>query len=69
METGWGGTDITPGYSPSVECLKQHWEDPIGSGGMYENVTNAFRRNMETAETCPDYVLAESIVRGLAKRK
>ncbi len=40
-----GYSDLTPGYSPNLECLKRHWS--LGDDDMQERIFDA--------ETCADY--------------
>ena len=56
FDSGWGGTDVTPGDPAELECNKGHWN----LNGMYLGV-NEYRRCMLTAQKCPDYQLAEGL--------
>jgi hypothetical protein len=57
-DTGWTGTEDTPGDAASFSCAKGHWElsaETAGVGGMYADRTPKFRETFEKAETCPDF--------------
>jgi len=57
FDSGWGGTDVTPGNPLDIGCRKDIWK--VDSYCReYE-----FRSLMQTAKTCPHYevVPCESI--------
>ena len=51
MDTGWGGSDVTPGDPPEMECMKEHWN----LNGRWEDADN-LRKCMRKAEDCKDYI-------------
>ena len=63
FDSGWVGTEVTPGEAAVAECLKGHWEGPWGPMGMYENQDDLLAKT-HRAETCPDYEVSD-----LAKSK
>jgi hypothetical protein len=44
-----GYSELTPGYSASIECLKDHWNM------SNRDDTSTYREHIIKAETCPDY--------------
>lgn len=58
FDSGWGGSDVTPGDPPRIGCEKNHW-----LMGMYEGPDTVLI-STSFAEKCPDYSVSD-----LAKSK
>lgn len=57
-DSGWGGTDVTPGSSLSLMCSKGHWDfDPPYR--MYSDIIPTLRECLEHATSCPDFTIQE----------
>ncbi len=52
ITSGFGGSDVTPGEEPVVECLKDHWH--LFRGPKEGDL----KACLETAQTCPDWKAA-----------
>jgi len=52
IESGWGGTEETPGHGTTIKCKKGHWDIEHGS---WENLKPALRENLEKATTCTEF--------------
>lgn len=56
-DRGWGGSDVTPGYSMSLYCTKGHWDF---SEKMYgDEFIPTLKECLEHAASCPDFITEE----------
>jgi len=51
IDTGWGGTDVTPGEPAEICCRKEHWAMDIS------DTTGLFRLYIKRAAGCGDFNL------------
>jgi hypothetical protein len=57
VNSGWCGTDITPGDISVLECKKGHWD--VFDGGMYSGSAKKLQRCLSMAENCKDLELGD----------
>ncbi|MHC4649005.1 MAG: hypothetical protein ACYTBJ_26420 [Planctomycetota bacterium] len=61
IDSGWGGTEITPGDPSTFKCDKGHWNL---LKGMYEGDAQSLHKCLKTAQTCKDWVPLDAIEEG-----
>lgn len=52
----YGYSELTPGYDLSIQCNKNHW-----TFGSYKTRQLKFAKMINSAKTCDDFVLLESL--------
>lgn len=55
VDSGWGGSEYTPGEPNVLNCSKEHWD--LFDVGMYSGDAEHLRKCLQMAEDCSDLEL------------